>query len=45
MKRDAFDQLVRSVRQAGRIRRGLAKPARALAFESVGDVDRRRRRG
>lgn len=33
MKRDAFDQLVRSVRQAGRIRRGLAKAARAFAFK------------
>lgn len=32
MKRDAFDRLVRSVRQAGRIRRGLAKASRALAF-------------
>jgi len=31
MKRDAFEQLVRSVRQAGRIRRG-AKASRAFAF-------------
>jgi putative transcriptional regulator len=31
MKRDAFEQLVRSVRQAGRIRRG-AKASRAFSF-------------
>lgn len=31
MKRDAFQSLVRSVRQAGRIRRG-AKASRAFAF-------------
>jgi putative transcriptional regulator len=31
MKREAFDQLVRSVRQAGRIRRG-AKASRAFSF-------------
>lgn len=33
MKGEAFDQLVRSVRQAGRIRRGVAKASRALVFE------------
>jgi putative transcriptional regulator len=32
MKRDAFEQLVQSVRQAGRIRRGKAKPARSTTF-------------
>jgi putative transcriptional regulator len=32
MKRKAFDQLVRSVRQAGRIRRGGAKAPRAFTF-------------
>ena len=32
MKRKAFDQLVRSVRQAGRIRRGRAKASRAFTF-------------
>lgn len=33
MKRKAFDQLVRSVRQAGRIRRGgAAKASRAFTF-------------
>lgn len=31
MKREAFDQLVRSVRQAGRIRRGAA-PSRSFSF-------------
>ena len=31
MKRKAFDQLMRSVRQAGRIHRG-AKPSRSFAF-------------
>jgi putative transcriptional regulator len=31
MKRDAFEQLVRSVRQAGRIHRG-AKASRAFSF-------------
>lgn len=32
MKRDAFAQLARSVRQAGRIRRGVAKASRAFSF-------------
>jgi putative transcriptional regulator len=32
MKREAFDQLVRSVKQAGRIHRGAAKPSRAFSF-------------
>ena len=32
MKQKAFEQLVRSVRQAGRIRRGVAKPSRVSAF-------------
>ena len=32
MKAAAFKQLVQSVRQAGRIRRGKAKPARSLRF-------------
>jgi hypothetical protein len=36
MKRAAFEQLVRSVRQAGRIRRG-AKASRAFSF-APGDV-------
>ena len=33
MKREGFDQLVRSVKQAGRIRRGLAKATRSSHFE------------
>jgi len=32
MKRDAFDQLVESVRQAGAIRRGTARPSRVFRF-------------
>jgi putative transcriptional regulator len=33
MKREAFEKLVRSVRQAGRIRRGRAKPSRSTRFD------------
>ncbi len=33
MKREAFDQLVKSVKQAGRIRRGRAKPSRKMVFD------------
>jgi putative transcriptional regulator len=33
MKPEAFEQLVRSVRQAGRIRRGTAKPSRVHRFD------------
>ena len=32
MKREAFDLMVKSVRQAGRIRRGKAKPSRSFSF-------------
>ena len=32
MKREAFEQLVDSVRQAGRIRRGTARPSRTFRF-------------
>jgi putative transcriptional regulator len=32
MKDTAFQELVTSIRQAGRIRRGLAKPARTTVF-------------
>ena len=32
MKREAFEQLVQSVRQAGAIRRGAARPSRAFRF-------------
>jgi putative transcriptional regulator len=33
MKVEAFEQLVRSVRQAGRIRRGAARPSRVHKFD------------
>ena len=32
MKSEAFEQLVQSVREAGRIRRGAAKPSRSVVF-------------
>jgi putative transcriptional regulator len=32
MKRDAFEQLVESVRQAGAVRRGGARPSRTFRF-------------
>jgi putative transcriptional regulator len=32
MKADAFDELMTSVRQAGRIRRGTLRPSRVTAF-------------
>jgi putative transcriptional regulator len=32
MKREAFEQLVDSIRQAGRIRRGTARPSRTFRF-------------
>lgn len=43
MKREAFDQLVRSVRRAGRIRRGVAKASRIFALEPA-DVKAIRRK-
>ena len=33
MKPDAFDELLESVRQAGKIRRGRAKPSRTSTFK------------
>ena len=33
MKKQDFDKLVTSVRQAGRIRRGAAKPSRTVTFD------------
>jgi putative transcriptional regulator len=33
VKADAFEQLVTSVRQAGRIHRGTAKPSRSFSFD------------
>ena len=35
MKKQDFENLVESVRQAGRIRRGEAKPSRVAEFEAV----------
>ncbi|MCU0241192.1 MAG: helix-turn-helix domain-containing protein [Vicinamibacteria bacterium] len=32
MKREAFGQLMESVRQAGRVKRGLARPSRSFRF-------------
>jgi len=43
MKADAFAQLVKSVRQAGRVRRGSARPSRTVAFAPA-DVKAIRRR-
>ena len=43
MKKQEFDNLVESVRQAGRIRRGEAKPSRVVEFAPV-DVKAIRRR-
>jgi putative transcriptional regulator len=33
MKRDAFDELTRSVREAGTMRRGTVKAARSVSFD------------
>lgn len=41
MKQEAFEELVASVRQAGRIRRGVVKPSRVVAFAPA-DVKRTR---
>jgi putative transcriptional regulator len=35
MKKQDFDQLVASIRQAGKIRRGLAKPSRVFEFSPL----------
>ena len=43
MKKQDFDNLIESVRQAGRIRRGKAKPSRVAKFAAV-DVKAIRRR-
>ncbi|MBX7104917.1 MAG: helix-turn-helix domain-containing protein [Gemmataceae bacterium] len=45
MKKEAFDELVRSVRQAGRIRRGEAKPSRVIAHRSIDVRSVRRKLG
>jgi len=33
MKQDSFDELVKSIKQAGRIHRGEAKPSRRFVFD------------
>jgi putative transcriptional regulator len=43
MKKQDFDHLIESVRQAGRIRRGEAKPSRVFEFAAV-DVKAIRKR-
>lgn len=43
MKKQDFDKLITSVRQAGRIRRGSAKPSRSFGFKPA-DVRAARRR-
>jgi putative transcriptional regulator len=43
MKAEAFEQLVKSVRKAGRIHRGAAKPSRSFKFAPA-DVKAIRRR-
>lgn len=35
MKQGAFDELVTSIRQAGRIRRGKARPSRRITFRAA----------
>ncbi len=45
MKKEDFDSLVTSIRQAGRIRRGQMKPGRATEFASVNVKAVRRRLG
>jgi putative transcriptional regulator len=43
MKKELFDELVESIEEAGKIRKGLAKPSRAFQFGPV-DVKRMRKR-
>ena len=45
MKKQEFDNLVESIRQAGRIRRGEAEPSRVTAFAPVNVKEVRRRLG
>ncbi len=45
MKKQHFDELVASVRQAGGIRRGEAKPSRMMEFNSLNVKGIRRRLG
>jgi len=43
MKKELFDELVESIEEAGKIRKGLAKPSRVFRFRPV-DVKRMRNR-
>ena len=43
MKKELFDELVESIQEAGKIRKGLAKPSRVFRFRPV-DVKRIRNR-
>lgn len=45
MKKQEFDDLVESIRQAGRIRRGEAEPSRVTEFAPVNVKEVRRRLG
>ena len=45
MKKQEFDNLVESIRQAGRIRRGEAEPSRVVEFAPVNVKEIRRRLG
>ncbi|HVZ47482.1 MAG TPA: NadS family protein [Gemmatimonadaceae bacterium] len=45
MKEAAFDDLVRSLRQAGRIRRGELRPSRKVTFRAADVADIRARLG
>jgi hypothetical protein len=45
MKKRDFDKLLASIRQAGRIRRGKAKPSRVIEFARVDVKIIRRKRG
>jgi putative transcriptional regulator len=45
MKKQEFDNLVESIRQAGRIRRGEAEPSRVTEFAPVNVKEVRRRLG
>jgi putative transcriptional regulator len=43
MKKELFDELVESIEESGKIRKGLAKPSRVFRFRPV-DVKRMRNR-
>jgi putative transcriptional regulator len=45
MKREAFDELTGSIKQAGQIRRGAARPSRRFTFRATDVADIRARLG